>query len=53
MMKKQTITVNFQRPKTRAHFVLFEHNSPFKPKTVENKLAYKRRPKHKKVDDLA
>lgn len=32
---------------TRAHYVLFCHNTPFKPKKVENKMAYKRQPKHK------
>jgi hypothetical protein len=33
--------------KTRAHYVLFCMNTPFKPKRVESKVAYKRRDKHK------
>jgi hypothetical protein len=33
--------------KTRAHIVLFCANTPFKPKRVENKKAFKRNPKHK------
>jgi len=32
---------------TRAHFVLFHKDSPFKQKVVKNKLAYNRKPKHK------
>jgi len=34
----------------RAHIVLFCKDTPFKPKRVENKLAYKRKPKHKGRD---
>ena len=33
--------------KTRAHFVLFAENTPFKPKKVESKKKFKRNPKHK------
>ena len=33
--------------KTRAHFVLFSENTPFKPKVVKSKIKYKRQPKHK------
>ena len=33
--------------KTRAHIVLFCANTPFKPKRVENKKAFKLNPKHK------
>jgi hypothetical protein len=33
--------------KQRNHYVLFAANSPFKPKTVANKKAYKRSGKHK------
>jgi hypothetical protein len=32
---------------TRAHYVLFHKDSPFKQKVVRNKLAYIRKPKHK------
>jgi hypothetical protein len=42
-----------QRKKTRAHYVLFAEDSPFKPKVVESKIKYQRRPKHKgRPDDL-
>jgi len=33
--------------KTRAHFVLFCENTPFKPKVVKSKKEFKRNPKHK------
>ena len=36
--------------KTRAHFVLFAENTPFKPKRVESKGLYKRNKKHKGRD---
>jgi len=36
---------------TRAHYVLFHKDSPFRQKKVENKLAYKRQPKHKGRDN--
>jgi len=34
--------------KTRAHWVLFASNTPFKPKRVELKTRYQRQPKHRK-----
>ena len=37
--------------KTRAHWVLFSCNTPFKPKRVDPKTRYQRRSKHKKSDD--
>ena len=37
--------------KTRAHNVLFKQNTPFKPKVVKSKVAYKRNPKHKGARD--
>ena len=37
--------------KHREHFVLFAQNTPFKPKRVENKKAFKRNPKHKGRDE--
>jgi hypothetical protein len=37
--------------KTRAHMVLFFHDTPFKPKRVELKTRYQRQPKHKKSAD--
>lgn len=38
--------------RTRAHVVLFAAGTPFKPKRVENKKAYSRRPKHEKTFDF-
>jgi hypothetical protein len=32
---------------TRAHFVLFRNDSPFKGRRVERKDLYKRQPKHR------
>jgi len=36
--------------KTRAHFVLFAENTPFKPKVVKSKKEYTRKQKHKGRD---
>jgi hypothetical protein len=36
--------------KHRAHRVLFESNSPFRGRTVENKRQFKRQPKHRKQE---
>ena len=33
--------------KTRAHLVLFCKDTPFKPKVVQSKKTYNRKPKHK------
>ena len=38
--------------KTRAHWVLFFCNTPFKPKRVELKTRYQRQPKHKNSADF-
>ena len=46
-MKKHSLTLTIKAPKTRAHYVLFAHNTPFKPKAVASKLQFKRQPKHK------
>jgi len=40
------IVVKMQH-KTRAHLVLFQKDTPFKPKVVKSKKAYNRKPKHK------
>jgi len=47
MMKKNTIQFELTKPRTRAHFVLFCENTPFKQKVVENKRSYRRTPKHR------
>lgn len=38
--------------KTRAHFVLFAKDSPFKPKRVKNKKAYSRKDKHEQAWEI-
>ena len=47
--KDNTIKFDMPRQRTRAHVVLFCAGSPFKPKVVENKKAYRRQPKHVKT----
>jgi len=37
--------------KTRAHFVLFAENTPFKSKVVKSKKEYTRKQKHKGRDE--
>jgi hypothetical protein len=34
-------------PKPRAHYMLFDKNLPFRPKTEQNRVLYKRNIKHK------
>ncbi|NDH68324.1 MAG: hypothetical protein EBY22_10580 [Gammaproteobacteria bacterium] len=46
-MKREVVTYKVERPKTRAHFVLFADDSPFKAKAVKRKDMYRRKPKHK------
>jgi hypothetical protein len=46
-MKKQILSFIVEQPKHRAHRVLFQENTPFKPKVVQSKIAYNRKPKHK------
>ncbi len=47
-MKKDVFKFEFGRPKTRNHKVLFVQDTPFKPKRVDCKITYKRKPKHQK-----
>ena len=35
-----------RNPNPRAHYVLFDEDSPFKPKVVKRKDTYQRKPKH-------
>jgi len=46
-MKRETLTFLIT-PKTRAHRVLFDTDTPFTPKVVKSKKLFKRQPKHKK-----
>lgn len=45
---KTIVKIPYQ--KTRAHRVLFERDSPFKARTVENKRQFKRQLKHRKQE---
>ena len=49
-MKKQAMsfTLPAVKPKTRAHWVLFAEDTPFKPKSERNKMGWRRRDKHQK-----
>ena len=46
------IIIKIPQHKTRAHNVLFFHDTPYKPKKVELKTRYKRQPKHKQTADF-
>jgi hypothetical protein len=48
MAKKIDLTLTIPAPKKRVHAVLFDPDSPFKPKKVKSKKAFKRRAKHQK-----
>jgi len=51
-MKKQTLSFVIEQPKHRAHRVLFDDNTPFKPKVVKSKKGtYSRKQKHPKFDN--
>ena len=49
-MKKEIISFVIPAQKHRAHRVLFDNNTPFKPKVVKSKQHYQRKPKHCKKD---
>lgn len=44
---KKILSFIVEKPKHRVHKVLFQNNTPFKPKVVKNKTLYRRQPKHK------
>ena len=47
-MKKDIISFQIQAPKHRAHRVLFDDDTPFKPKVVRSKKGqYQRTMKHR------
>jgi len=45
-MKREFLSFEVKRSKSRNHAVLFDRDLPFKPKTVKSKLTYQRKPKH-------
>jgi hypothetical protein len=50
-MKREILSFKIEQPKHRAHRVLFDENTPFKPKVVKSKTGYQRKPKHPKFDN--
>ena len=51
-MKRKILSFTIERPKHRAHRVLFFSNTPFKPKVVQAKKSmYIRKSKHPKFDN--
>ena len=53
-MKKEKLKLKLsvpRNPNPRAHLVLFEKDSPFKPKVVKSPLEFKRQPKHRNKGD--
>lgn len=51
-MNRQTISFKVTKPKQRVHYMLFSEDTPFKPKVVNRKDTYKRKPKHNKGFDF-
>lgn len=47
-MKKDVLVVKLDRPKTRMHSVLFNKDTPYKPKKIASKKTYTRKSKHSK-----
>jgi hypothetical protein len=45
-MKRQILSFKIEQPKHRVHRVLFDDNTPFKPKVVQSKVQYRRKDKH-------
>jgi hypothetical protein len=45
-MKREILSFTVKEPKHRAHRVLFQNDTPFKPKVVESKVQYRRKDKH-------
>jgi hypothetical protein len=48
-MKRKKLVI--KPPKKRMHYALFAPNTPFKSKKVENKKAFKRKPRNQKDDN--
>jgi hypothetical protein len=51
-MKREILSFKIERPKHRAHRVLFDEDTPFKPKVVESKKGvYNRKQKHRNQNE--
>jgi hypothetical protein len=52
VMKREILSFKIEPMKHRAHRVLFDENSPFKPKVVQSKKGeYNRKQKHRNKND--
>jgi hypothetical protein len=52
VMKREILSFKIEPMKHRAHRVLFDENTPFKPKVVKSKKnQYNRQPKHSHKND--
>ena len=52
-MKREILSFKLEPMKHRAHRVLFDDNTPFKPKVVQSKKGeYVRKQKHRNKDDF-
>jgi len=45
-MKREILSFKLEPIKHRVHRVLFDDNTPFKPKVVQSKVQYRRKNKH-------
>ena len=45
-MKREILSFTVKEPKRRVHRVLFQNDTPFKPKVVQAKTQYRRKDKH-------
>jgi hypothetical protein len=45
-MKREILSFTITEPKRRVHRVLFQNDTPFKPKVVQSKTQYRRKDKH-------
>ena len=46
-MKPNNLMKMYKNPNPRIHYILFQNNSPFRARTVENKQVFKRHEKHR------
>ena len=50
-MKKEILSFVVAKTKHRMHRVLFQTDTPFKPKVVKDKTLYKRKSKHRNSEE--
>jgi len=52
VMKREILSFTVKEPKHRAHRVLFQNDTPFKPKVVQSKAQYRRKDKHPQRSEI-